>query len=94
MYNVIYFKLGISVRHSIKKKKIWRHEKCSFILHKQNLKRCTWCERISTAFRIKKHHILQYNRVKRISSTLTPNRAKTLSILKKVKHNIQKSNSR
>lgn len=91
MYGAIL--LGMSVRHSIKNANIWRHEKFLFILHKPNIKRCNWCERTCTAFRVKKHQNLT-KRTKRISGTLTPNRAKTLVMLRKVKHNTQKSNLR
>jgi len=91
----MFFSLGILVKHGIKNKNdIWRHEKCSYLLHKPNVKRCTWCERLSTAFRVKKREQTIKNRVQRISSILTPNRKKTLMILKKAKHNIQKSNLR
>lgn len=67
---------------------------CSFLLHKPNVKRCIWCERISTSFRVKKYEKTVKNRVQRIGTTLTPNCRKTLMILKKAKHNIQKSNLR
>jgi len=83
--------LGISVKYGTKNtNNTWRHEKCSYILHNPNIKRCNWCDRICTAFRSKKHE----NLTKRIGGTLTLNRAKTLFILKKKKHNIQKLNLR
>ncbi|VVC28986.1 Zinc finger, C2CH-type [Cinara cedri] len=87
---------GISVKHGIKyKNNIWRHNKCSFIIHELKRKRCSWCEKIIAAFRVQKYRRTLTNKHNQIGKTFITNQDnRKLLMLRKTIHNLHKSNSR
>jgi len=59
--------------------------------------RCEWCERLSSIFRAKKHYFeicKKKKTIKRLGSTLTTNRNKTLLGIEKKRIYSRKSNLR
>lgn len=59
--------------------------------------RCEWCERLCSIFRAKKHYLDKCKKkktIKRLGSTLTPNRKNMLLGIQKKKIHLKKSNLR